>query len=231
MTDEMTGETPDLPSEPTGSATDRGAYTSSVFDAVRDPVEPKPEVPSRRREFRMPSLRPTPFRAVVASSVLLGVVSILLGLMVFAPQIAPLKLGSTRLLADARTDEAIEEVASRFARNFMTISYRTFDRDFDRILADTTGSFRREVSKLPAVIKEPYVKSKGISTAEVTEVSVSSRAGDTASVHVVVSRSIQNESEPEPRPVRHTLDLTLVSTSGGWKVAGADSLPNAATGG
>jgi len=172
----------------------------------------------------------TPVRVLAAATALFGVIAILLGLMVFAPSIAPIKLGATRLAAEAQADAEIEAVASRFARNFVTISYRTLDADFDRILRDATGSFRNRISQIPDVIRDPYIESKGVSRGRVVDVAVLSRAGETATVRVVVSRTIQNEKTPTPRAVRHSLELTVVATAEGWKVADASQLPTAPAG-
>lgn len=181
--------------------------------------------PSAPRPSRFPRI--TAFRALVASTVVLGLAALLLGLMVFAPTIAPIKLGSTRSAVDAQVTEEIKEVAGRFARNFVTISYRTIDADFERIIKDTTGSFRRQIERIPDVIRGPFAESEGVSRGRVAEVTILSRVGETATVEVVVRRTIQNKSTPSPRSVSHRIELTLVSTAGGWKVADAASLPSA----
>jgi hypothetical protein len=203
----------------------------SELDATQATGEgPTQGAPPRRTRVRSFRATLTSVRVLAVATAVLGVIAILLGLMVFAPSIAPIKLGVTRLAAEAQADADIETVASRFARNFVTISYRTLDADFDRILRDATGSFRNRISEIPDVIRDPYVESKGVSRGRVLDVAVLSRAGETATVRVVVSRTIQNEKTPTPRAIRHSLELTVVSTAEGWKVADASQLPTAPAG-
>jgi Mce-associated membrane protein len=172
----------------------------------------------------------TPFRLLAAGTIALGVIALLLALMVFAPRIAPLKLGATRLAAEAQTNEQVTEVAKRFATNFLSLDYRTIDADFDRVLEDTTGNFERQLRRLLEVTKDRLVEAKGVSEGRVTRLSVLTRTEDTATVQVVVSRSIQNSDTPDPQVVEQSLEVTLVSTPGGWKVDDTTGIPSATSG-
>ena len=198
-----------------------GATEATKAQAAETPVE-RPPAPGARRRIDV-----TPFRLLAAATVLLGVITLLLGLMVFAPRIAPIKLGSTRLAAEALTNEQVTEVAKRFATNFLSLDYRTIDADFDRVLEDTTGNFERQLRRLLEVTKDRLVEAKGVSEGRVTRVSVLSRTGETATVQVVVSRSIQNADTPQPQVVEQSLEVTLVSTSAGWKVDDTTGIPSA----
>ncbi|MGH2760320.1 MAG: hypothetical protein ACRDKJ_12255 [Actinomycetota bacterium] len=172
----------------------------------------------------------TPFRLLAAATSALGVIAVLLGLMVFAPRIAPIKLGATRLAAEAQTNEQVTEVAKRFATNFLSLDYRTVDADFDRVVEDTTGNFERQLRRLLDVTKDRLIEAKGISEGRVTRLSVLSRTEDSATVQVMVSRSIQNADNPEPRVVPQTIEVTLVFTAGGWKVDHTTGIPPATSG-
>jgi hypothetical protein len=162
----------------------------------------------------------------VVAVALLGVIAVLLGLMVFVPQLAPLKLGATRLAAGGQVDQEVETVAKRFAANFLTISYRTLDEDFERVLEDSTGSLRTRLLRAKEVSQEPLTEAKAISRGRVTDVTLFTRRGDTATAQAVVRRSIENADTPEPRTLVQTLQLTLVRTAAGWKVADTSESPS-----
>lgn len=53
---------------------------------------------------------------------------------------------------------------------------------------------------------------------------VSSVEGDTAIALAAVDQTITNAESPTPRTLRRLLELTLVRTSGGWKVDGVEIL-------
>lgn len=171
-----------------------------------------------------PSLRDR----VLSAPVLLGAVSvlaviaILLGLMVFAPGTAPIKLGSARTVAES---DEIESVARRFARNFLTIDYQSLDEGFDRVLADSTGAFRGKIENLLEVVGDLLVKAKSISVGRVDDVTVVSRRDDTAMVTARVSRTITNARRQDARPTQHTLLITLVRTASKWKVDDLTEVP------
>lgn len=174
---------------------------------------------------RGPARRPSLVQLLVATNMLLGVIVVLLALMVFAPTIAPLKLGATRSAIEAREDSEIEAVASRFARNFLSIDYRTLDADFARIQKDTTGKLRGDLSRILDLIRAPYRNTKSTSTGDVADARVLSRNDDTASVGVVVELTVTNEKRREAQKVTRSMELTLVRTPSGWKVSDARNLP------
>ncbi len=202
----------------------------AATEATDAPPPDKTPVKAPRQRLERPQLEITPFRLLAAGTIVLGVIAVLLALMVFAPRIAPIKLGSTRLAAEAQTNEQVTEVAKRFATNFLSLDYRTIDADFDRVLEDTTGNFERQLRRLIEVTKDRLIEAKGISEGRVTRLSVLSRTEDTATVQVVVSRSVQNSDTPDPRVVPQSLEVTLVSTPGGWKVDDTTGIPSATSG-
>lgn len=174
-----------------------------------------------------PSLRErlTPFRLLASSTAVLAVVAILLGLMVFAPSVAPFKLGSARIAAEAGDVDEIEALARRFGENFMTMSYRTLDADFERVLRDTTGPFRAQLEGILEVFGDLLVKAKSDSKGDVSSVTVLSRSGDDAAVAARVNRRITNERNPNSRPTTHTLLITLIRTPSAWKVNDVTEIP------
>lgn len=176
--------------------------------------EPAPEAPPRSSVL-------TPVRMLLALTVLLALVSILFGLMVFAPQLAPLKVASTRAAIEDRTEAQIEDVAERFARNYVSIDHRTIDADFARARRDATGSLRSQLSRIPDILRESYSNARSIQEARSAEAQVTSLSGDTASVVVVLRFAFTNSERTEPQTRSASIQMTLVRTADGWKVADA----------
>lgn len=194
--------------------------------SASEPVQPAPEVFTEQAAATgsTPSFRDRLLSAPVllgAVSVL-AVIAILLGLMVFAPGAAPIKLGSARTVTES---DEIESVARRFARNFLTIDYQSLDEGFDRVLADSTGAFRGKIENLLEVVGDLLVKAKSISVGRVDDVTVVSRRDDTAMVTARVSRTITNAQRQDARPTQHTLLITLVRTASKWKVDDLTEVP------
>jgi hypothetical protein len=190
------------------------------------PATERAPQPISQRARRRPSL----VQLLIATNVALVIIVVLLLLMVFAPSIAPLKLGAARSAIEAETDRDIERVASRFARNFLSIDYRTLDADFSDIQKDTTGKLRGDLSRILNLIREPYRNTKSTSSGRVTDVQVLSRTEDTASVGVVVELTVRNEKQRRPQEATRSMELTLVKTSSGWKVSDARNLPTPSSG-
>jgi hypothetical protein len=169
---------------------------------------------------------------LVASTALLLVATVLLGLMVFAPRIAPVKVGATKLAARGQEEQEIVAVARRFAKNFLTVDYRTIDADFDRVIADVTPSFKSELEKVIELSEAQFKEHKATSKGQVNDTLVISRTEDNAVVRTVVERSISNaETRGRPESGQQVLDITLAKTSGGWKVDQLQELQSQAPGG
>ncbi len=150
-------------------------------------------------------------------TVVLGVLVVLLALMLFLPGIMPVKLGAAKNASNAETEQDIKAVASRFAKNLLTFDYRSLEEDLRRIAQDATGTFEREFEGVSAVSGN-VVDAEAVSKGEVQGVSVTSRSDDSSTALVFLRRTIENKSQPDPRTQFQFLELTLVSTSGGWKV-------------
>lgn len=177
------------------------------------PEEPEPPAevpPAARPDRRVPIL--------LAATAVLLVTTILFGLMAFFPSVAPIKSGPARLAAKAQEEQRIITVARRFAKNFLTVDYRTLDNDFKRVTADATGKFKQQLGQVLKLSRQQFTQRKATSKGEVTEVFVLSHDDDTAVVRAVVNRTISNARTKGPESGQQILDVTLVESSDGWKV-------------
>jgi Mce-associated membrane protein len=186
--------------------------TPPVTEPVTEPVAEA--LPRERRIDRKMIL-------LGIGSGILAVVVLLLALMVFAPGIAPVKLGAVADATKTKEAEAVEVVATRFSESLYSFNYRTIDADLKAIRKDATGNFSNELEQVLGevdVFKKAIVDAKGESTGEVQGVDVRKVSGNTATARVFVVQSIRNKKNPKSRQQVSAVELTLVKTSDGWKV-------------
>lgn len=151
----------------------------------------------------------------------LAVFTVVLVLMVFAPSIVPVKVGSVADSAKVRDERAVEGVASRFATSLYSFNYRTIDADLRRIRADSTGNFSSTLTKVLGdleALEKAILETRGESVGLVQGVDIREIVGDTATARVFAVQSMRTKREPKPRQQVVTVDLTLKRTSDGWKV-------------
>ena len=192
------------------------ADTSEVTASEKTPLVERLGAPaSRLRTLQGPSV----VGLAVATFVFL-VTSVLLALMVFAPAIAPFRLGTAKSGAIAERDLAIEKVAVRFAHNFMTFDYRTLDANLTSMAQDATGKFSSQVVSLrkDKTVTGALIAQQATSRGSVEGQSVESVHGDTATVRVFLNQVVTNKSQQQGRSTFRVFLFTLVKTAQGWKV-------------
>jgi len=157
---------------------------------------------------------------LAAACIVLLLISILLGLMVFAPGIAPVRFGSTKAGYAAEQDLAIEKVAVRFAKNFLTFDYRTLESSLGGLNKDATGNFASQLRRLRGekALIDTLKAAKATSKGTVLGQTVQSIHGDTATVRVFLIQTTTNKNSKDPSTQYRNPLLTLVKTSKGWKV-------------
>ena len=194
-TDVADDAAPDLPDE--ASTTELATDASSV-----EPAAPRSPV--------------VPILAVVTG--LLFVTTVLFGLMAFAPRLSPIKSGSAKLAVQAMEREDLQTLASRFAKNFVSINYKTIDRDLERMTADTTSAFAEKLERTIEAIGEQFKQRKASSSGEALDAAVISQTDDSALVQVLLRRTKRNVGTKGPETGNQIVNVTLVKTDDGWKV-------------
>jgi Mce-associated membrane protein len=233
MTDDKpsTDETTEPPASETPAAdTSSPWYRPPSADPVEaetpvDPVKAETpvetvETPTRREPLprAFPPARPPLVPILAAATAVLLILVILLGLMAFAPRIAPIKSGPTKLAARAQEEQEISAIARRFARNFVTIDYRTIDEDLERMSADATGNFKEQLERTIGAIGRDFEKRKARSTGRALDSAVLSYEDGTALVQVLLRRTKQNVGTKGPETGNQIVNVSLVRTDDGWKV-------------
>jgi len=186
---------------------------------------PKPSGPSFIERLGAPAsklrtLQGGPVVGLAVTSFVLLVVGVLLALMVFAPGVAPFRLGSSKAGFAAQRDVAIEKVAVRFAHNFLTFDYRTIDANLNELSKDSTGNFSGQLVRVRKQrdLMDTLRAHKATSRGTVRGETVESLHGDTASVRVFLAQTVANSTSSTPQTTYKDVLLTLVRTPQGWKV-------------
>ena len=207
MTDEQT---------PTPESTEPELPTSPIEEAVADATTPQSErwvtaSPGAEKPRR-------PVEPLLITTVVFAIVAVLLALMVFAPRMAPLKLGATKLAANAQEEQAIVDAAKRFSKSFVTIDYRTIDADFRRMQADATGGFKDRLTETKNLIKGPFKTAKAHSAGKALDAAVISHEKDSAVVQVLLQRTKSNKSLKQSQSCNQVVNVSLTKTGDGWKI-------------
>jgi Mce-associated membrane protein len=219
----LTDQTPD--EQPAAEAAPLAASDPAPIAASAAP-EPEAPEPARR-------LQPRAIGLGVATGVV-AVALILLALMVFAPGVAPIKLGAVRDAQAAAEQTAVEDVATRFSEALYSFNYKTIDADLERIRDASTRNFSRELNEVLGevdVFKKAIVDARGESSGTVQGADVREVDDDTATARVFVVQTIRNKKNPQARQQFSAVELTLVRTSAGWRVDDVQQLAGGAPGG
>lgn len=120
--------------------------------------------------------------------------------------------------SDRARDEVLE-VSRRFAVLLTTYNSNTIERQRTQVLGLATGKFRGEYQQLTGdsfitTLKERQADSRGT----VTRIAVSQVRDETATVLALVQVTTTNKDAKTPRVDDNVLEISLVETSGGWKI-------------
>jgi Mce-associated membrane protein len=123
--------------------------------------------------------------------------------------------------ATARDDRRTEvlHAARQQAINFTTLDYRHLDRDLGRVLAGSTGEFRKQFRAGIKDLTTLFTTNKVVSTGEVLEAGLVSSDSDSARVLVVSDSTVVNTASPKGDKRHSRIQLDLVHRDGHWLVS------------
>jgi hypothetical protein len=140
---------------------------------------------------------------------------------VLAAALVALLAASTWLWWDRRSeaDPAAEVIARRQAINFFSLDYRHIDADLDRVLALSTGEFRKQYADQRDRVRQGVAKQKLVVTAEVPEsgTALEYQHDDAAQVLVAVDATTSGRTVKETN--RYRVRLGLRKVDGQWLVS------------
>lgn len=145
---------------------------------------------------------------------LLGVVvlTLVVGGVVLAPRWAEARQNDQRY-------DAVLAAAKREALAFTTLDHRTLKADTARVLAGSTGSFKRQFKGSREQLTDLATQNESVSKGTVLSAGVVSADADSARVIVVADSMVSNINTPRPQPRHYRLQLDLVRLGHRWLVS------------
>ena len=123
-------------------------------------------------------------------------------------------------LSDVRGEEARRQEILQTARqqgvNITTLDHRTVDRDLQRVLDQSTGTFRKEFRAGTKDLTDLVVKNKATSTGEVLEAGIVTADSDSARVLVVADATVGNSASTQPQVRHYRMQLDMVRRGNRW---------------
>ena len=123
---------------------------------------------------------------------------------------------------DARDSarKAALSAAQSEATNLMTISYRTANRDLDRIINGATGQFRSQFETQQKQFPDVLAKAKSVATGQIITSALVSLHGSTARVVIAIDQTVSNAQTTaahQTEQLKHyRIVMTLKRIHGRW---------------
>ncbi|HJR19688.1 MAG TPA: hypothetical protein VJ922_08220 [Actinomycetota bacterium] len=111
------------------------------------------------------------------------------------------------------------QASQRFLVLLTTYNATTLNEQRDRVLAMAVGKFRDDYSTLTdAEFLKALTDRQADSKGRVLKLAVTSLEGDDAEAFALVEVTTKNKDLPNPRVENNVIELSLVRSSGGWRI-------------
>ena len=144
--------------------------------------------------------------ALIASIVIAGLTAL--------TAVLAVKLSDRNHQNDLRSSAT--SAARQFAIDFSTYDYRHLDQDFAKVSAHLAPSFREQYASTTSSLKSVVVQYRGVATASVQGLGVTSVSSTKAVVVVFLDQQVTNSATKTPRIDRNRLEVTLQRSKGQW---------------
>jgi len=104
----------------------------------------------------------------------------------------------------------------QIAVDFSAYDYRHLQQDFNRVVNESTGTFKNQYASQSAGVQDLIVKAKAVSTAQVASAGVVHADPGSATVLVAVNRKVTNTSVPNGQSDSFGLQIMLKRVDGRW---------------
>ena len=147
--------------------------------------------------------------------------TLLIGLLALVAAVAVLAVVLlANRLGDVADEEARRQEILQTARqqgvNITTLDYQTVDKDLQRVLDQSTGTFRKEFRAGTKDLTDLVVKNKAVSTGEVLEAGIVTADSDSARVLVVADSTVSNGASAQPQVRHYRMQLDMVRRGDRW---------------
>ncbi|MGI8760676.1 MAG: hypothetical protein ACR2LF_05150 [Jatrophihabitantaceae bacterium] len=162
----------------------------------------------------------------IAASVLAAVVvALLVTLFVFLRPAAQRHDRNSAVTAFSAAESAAMKAAATETANLLTYSRKSFDADFARALAGTTGQLNHDLKADEATTKTTLTTNKFDIKAAVTDVALESNAGSKGMLVLVVANGYRIASTGTSSiALPQRVELTMVQVKGRWLVSDLQGL-------
>lgn len=180
-----------------------------------DSAQPKPKGGGKKRaRQQVRRLRRLLVACLVALALALAGLGVALGLAVSWHGTSKPAVPVTSV-SDALRQSALD-TAKKYALDFSTYDYRHIDADFAKIASELTPSFRTQYQATSASLKSIVVQYRGVATATVQGIGLTSITSTQAVVVVFLDQQVTNTSTKTPRIDRNRLQIALQRNGAGW---------------
>jgi Mce-associated membrane protein len=149
------------------------------------------------------------------ASVLVGT-----GALVLCTAAAALAAVAAKQVSDREDKASVREqvlaAGRQIAVDFAAYDYHHLQQDFNRVVSESTGSFKSQYATQSAGVQDLIIKAEAVSTAEVASAGVVDASTRTASVVVAVNRTISNTSVPNGQKDSFGLEIQLRLIGDRW---------------
>ncbi|MET8430918.1 hypothetical protein [Nocardia sp. NPDC004860] len=205
----LTPDDPDADEVAAESVIDQAAAEPSIDEGAEGPAveEPDDESATPARTFAAPALG---LVVLVVALIALAVATVLMFLQVRSTD------------AHKSRDAAAVAAARQMVVDLTTLSQQAVEPDINRILAETTGSFRDQFTHQADTFRQVLSKGAVDSTGEVTEAGLSSADDDHAEVLVASTSTVKNTDAPDGQQRVYRMKVSLQHVSGAWLVSNVE---------
>lgn len=154
-----------------------------------------------------------------ATNITLGVLALLL----VVASVLMLKDGASAAPGDSRAEmlaaeyRTVTEAAREETLAFLTVDYQDMDPLIAKVLAGSTGEFKKQYDTGKVDLKASAQDSQAVSTGKVLSIGVGDLDDDHAVVLVAADSQVRNKStQDEAQPRYHRLRLTMVRKDDTW---------------
>jgi Mce-associated membrane protein len=123
---------------------------------------------------------------------------------------------------DEEARRAAVAAASAEVRGLLSISATTSDEDVAALLAGATADFRSELESQADRLRTELSENDVVATGSIDSAAVSAFGGDSATVIMAASGTVDNKQTADPEPRNYRLEVTLVEEDGRWLVSGLE---------
>jgi Mce-associated membrane protein len=196
------------PAGPEASPAAEAPHASSPAPpAEPTPSAAEPAKPGRRVPWR---------RLVVPAAAAVGVAAVVLTVL------QTLRLRDEHADDDARRQAIV--TATNYAVDLTTYDFSHLDAEFQKVLDESTGSFRSEYTAASASLRDLIAKFKATASGKVLETAVVASDTSHATVLLFVDQTVTNTNSTAPRVDRSRMKMGLEKHNGKWLISSLDLL-------